>query len=155
MHFLREGQVAEFVQVEDIAGQAQGPLSDLGHLRCSTCSIDISRRSRPSSTSILLRTAQSSTAHSRFVAGVVQANTLHPDFQPAARSADARLAYAALLIGKESIAFNDRSGSASDFLEKLLDFYFKLNARKPKRGARQPKPIGPEQERLAYANVAR
>jgi len=78
-----------------------------------------------------------STAHSRFVSGVVQANTLHPDFQQAARSADARLAYAALMIGKESIAFNDRTGTAGDFLEKLLDFHFKLHARKPKRGRRR------------------
>ncbi len=75
-----------------------------------------------------------STAHSRFVSGVVQANTLHPDFQQAARSADARLAYAALMIGKESIAFNDRTGTAGDFLEKLLEFHFKLHARRPTRG---------------------
>ena len=33
-----------------------------------------------------------STAHSRFVSGVVQANALHPDFQQAARSATERLA---------------------------------------------------------------
>ena len=76
-------------------------------------------------------------AHSRFASGVVQANTLHPDFQQAARSADSRLAYAALMIGKESIAFNDRTGAAGDFLEKLLDFYFKLHLRKPKRGGRR------------------
>src|SRR5207247_1641230 len=82
-----------------------------------------------------------SQAHSRFSAGVVQANTLHPDFQHAARSTDSRLVYAALLIGKESIAFNDRSGVAGDFLEKLLDFYFKLHAQKPKRGRRPPPPV--------------
>jgi hypothetical protein len=51
-----------------------------------------------------------SRAHSRFVAGTVQANTLHPDYQQAARSSEARLIYAALMIGKESIAFNDRFG---------------------------------------------
>jgi hypothetical protein len=79
-----------------------------------------------------------SRAHSRFVSGVVQANTLHPDFQQAVRSSDSRLAYAALMIGKESIAFNDRSGTAGDFLEKLLDFYFKLNARKGPRARRRP-----------------
>ena len=71
-----------------------------------------------------------SRAHSRFVSGVVQANTLHPDYQRAARSTDSRLAYAALLIGKESIAFNDRTGSAGDYLEKLLDFHFRLQTRK-------------------------
>ena len=78
-----------------------------------------------------------SRAHSRFVAGVVQANTLHPDFQRAARASDSRLAYAALMIGKESIAFNDRTGTAGDFLEKLLDFYFKLHARKGYRARRR------------------
>jgi hypothetical protein len=88
-----------------------------------------------------------SRAHSRFVSGVVQANTLHPDFLQAARSGDSRLVYAALMIGKESIAFNDRTGAAADFLEKLLDFYFKLHARKPKR-ARRPRPAGAEQEPL-------
>jgi len=70
-----------------------------------------------------------SSAHSRFVSGAVQANTLHPDYAQAARSSDGRLAYAALMIGKETIAFNDRSGSAGDFLEKLLDFSFKLQNR--------------------------
>jgi hypothetical protein len=75
-----------------------------------------------------------SRAHCRFVAGVVQVNMLHPDYQQAARSIDARLAYAALMIGKESIAWNDRSGSAGDFLEKLLDFYFKLQGRRSKKG---------------------
>ena len=54
------------------------------------------------------------------------------------------------MIGKESIAFNDRTGTAADFLEKLLDFSFKLNARKPRRG-RRAAPTGPEQERLDIA----
>lgn len=81
-----------------------------------------------------------SRAHSRFAAGVVQVNILHPDYQHAARSTDARLAYAALMIGKESIAWNDRSGSAGDFLEKLLDFHFKLQGRRAKRGRRSAAP---------------
>jgi hypothetical protein len=88
-----------------------------------------------------------SRAHSRFASGVVQANTLHPDFLQAARSADSRLVYAALMIGKESIAFNDRTGAAADFLEKLLDFYFKLHARKLKR-ARGRSPAGAGQAPL-------
>ena len=53
-------------------------------------------------------------AHSRFSAGVVEANTLHPDYQRAARAPESRVAYAALLIGKETIAFNDRTGMAGD-----------------------------------------
>jgi hypothetical protein len=97
-----------------------------------------------------------STAHSRFASGVVQANTLNPDFQQAARSTDSRLAYAALMIGKESIAFNDRSGTAGDFLEKLLDFHFKLTARKPKRGRRPAAAeASAEQEPLELAEPRR
>jgi hypothetical protein len=76
-------------------------------------------------------------AHSRFASGVVQVNTLHPDYQQAVRSPEARLAYAALMIGKESIAWNDRSGITGDYLEKLLDFSFKLQGRKGKRGRRR------------------
>ncbi len=88
-----------------------------------------------------------SASHSRFVAGVVQANTLHPDYEQAARSLETRLVYAALMIGKESIAFNDRAGTAGDYLEKLLDFYFKLNARRPKRVRRRGS-APTEQDRL-------
>jgi hypothetical protein len=85
-----------------------------------------------------------SRAHCRLVAGVVQVNTLHPDYRHAARSGEARLAYAALMIGKESIAWNDRSGTAGDFLEKLLDFHFKLHGRKAKRG--RPRRVDPDVE---------
>jgi hypothetical protein len=92
-----------------------------------------------------------STAHSRFVQGVVQVNTLHPDFLAAAKSTDSRLAYAALMIGKESIAFNDRTGTAGDFLEKLLDFYFKLQGRKAKRAGRRRTPQH-EQDRLELSH---
>jgi hypothetical protein len=77
---------------------------------------------------------------------VVQANTLHPDYQQAARRADSRLAYAAVLIGKETIAFNDRSGLAGDFLEKLLDFWFKLQDRTQKRGRRRTEAGTPPDE---------
>jgi hypothetical protein len=52
-----------------------------------------------------------------------QARTLHPDFQEAART-------------------------AGDFLEKLLDFYFTLQGRRPKRRRRRSTPVGPRQERL-------
>ena len=81
-----------------------------------------------------------SRAHSRFVSGVVQANSLHPDYLTAARSTDSRLAYAALLIGKESIGFNDRTGTAGDYLEKLLDFHFRLQTRKRPGLGRRPGP---------------
>ena len=58
------------------------------------------------------------------------------------------------MIGKESIAFNDRTGTAGDFLEKLLDFYFKLHARKSKISKKSTRdngrgaPAGAEQEPL-------
>ena len=53
------------------------------------------------------------------------------------------------MIGKESIAFNDRTGTVGDFLEKLLGFYFKLHARKPKRGRRRATSPSAEQEPLS------
>jgi hypothetical protein len=81
-----------------------------------------------------------SRAHSRFAGGVVQVNTLHPDYQQAAGAAESRLAYAALMIGKESIGWNDRTGLAGDFLEKLLDFHFKLQTRRSKRGRARMRP---------------
>jgi len=67
--------------------------------------------------------------HSRFVKGVVQANILHPDYQQEVALSDSKLAYATLLIGKEAIAYNDKSGHADDELEKLLSFYFTLKER--------------------------
>ena len=82
----------------------------------------------------------------------MQANTLHPDYQHAARSADARLVYAALMIGKESIAFNDRTGTAGDFLEKLLDFYFKLHAQRPARGRRSSSESRTRQDGLGFTD---
>ncbi|MBI3265254.1 MAG: hypothetical protein HYZ58_19165, partial [Acidobacteria bacterium] len=86
-----------------------------------------------------------SRAHSRFASGVVEANTLHPDYVVAARAPESRLAYAALLIGKETIAFNDRTGAVGDFLEKLLDFSFTLQARRPWRG-RRPRESNDEEQ---------
>jgi hypothetical protein len=68
--------------------------------------------------------------HSRYAKGVVQANTLHPDYQQeVSAAADSKLAYATLLIGKEAIAFNDKYGVVDEQLEKLLSFYFTLKRR--------------------------
>jgi hypothetical protein len=68
--------------------------------------------------------------HSRFIGGEIQANELNPDFkQENAGPEEAKLAYAALIIGKETISYNDKSGTSDDYLEKLLGFYFKLKAR--------------------------
>ena len=82
------------------------------------------------------------------VDGVVEANTLHADYARAARATESRVAYAALLIGKETIAFNDRSGAAGDFLEKLLDFHFRLQADRPWRG-RKPRTSNADEEQIA------
>lgn len=57
--------------------------------------------------------------HSRFLSGIVQANELNPDFR---REVD----YGALMIGKEAIAYNDKSGGADYFLEKLLSYIFQV-----------------------------
>ena len=76
--------------------------------------------------------------HSRFDRGVVQANTLHPDYSLEVSSApEGKLAYATLLIGKEAIAFSDRSGIVDEQLERLLSFYFTLKRRLRTNGRRQ------------------
>lgn len=65
--------------------------------------------------------------HSRFVGGEVQANELNPNFVRQMKgSEEERVAYAAMIIGKETIAYNDKSGCADDYLERLLSFHFKL-----------------------------
>lgn len=74
--------------------------------------------------------------HSRFVTGTVEANFLNSDYkrEMAGREED-KLAYAALLIGKETIAYNDKSGKADDLLEKLLAFSFQLKLRVPEHAS--------------------
>lgn len=68
--------------------------------------------------------------HSRFLGGEVQANELNPDFKKEMKGpVEAQLAYAALMIGKETIAYNDKSGTADDYLERLLSFYFRVKER--------------------------
>lgn len=68
--------------------------------------------------------------HSRFVGGEVQANELNPDFRREMSGPDeAKLAYATLMIGKEAIAYNDKSGSGDEHLERLLSFYFRVKER--------------------------
>jgi len=68
--------------------------------------------------------------HSRLVGGEIQANELNPDYQrEMALSDEARLAYTTLIIGKQTIAYNDKSGNADDYLERLLSFYFRVKER--------------------------
>jgi len=68
--------------------------------------------------------------HSRYVSRTVQTNTLNPDYkQEMTGSDETRLAYDTLMIGKETIAYNDKTGAADEYLEKILSFYFRLKNR--------------------------
>ena len=68
--------------------------------------------------------------HSRYVSKTVQANTLNPDYKQLKGSDEkTAIAYSALMIGKETIAYNDKTGAADECLEKILSFNFRLNNR--------------------------
>jgi hypothetical protein len=68
--------------------------------------------------------------HSRFLSGIVQVNESNPDYKrEMTGSEEAKLSYATLMIGKETIAYNDKSKAANDFLEKLLSFTFQVKRR--------------------------
>jgi hypothetical protein len=65
--------------------------------------------------------------HSRYVSRIIQVNTLNSDYkQEWTGSDEAKLAYDTLMIGKETIAYSDKTGAADDYLEKILSFYFRL-----------------------------
>ena len=72
--------------------------------------------------------------HSRYVSRVVEINDLNEDYRREVLmgSENAALAYAALMIGKETIGFNDKSGMADEHLEKMLAFFFRLRHRMEK-----------------------
>lgn len=68
--------------------------------------------------------------HSRYISRIIQINTLNSDYKREMIGPDeAKLAYATLMIGKETIAYNDKSGAADDYLEKILSFYFRLKGK--------------------------
>lgn len=70
--------------------------------------------------------------HSRYISKKIQINELNRDYireVKMAKSEQVNLAYATLMIGKETIAYNDKSGNADDYLEKILSFYFELKNR--------------------------
>lgn len=68
--------------------------------------------------------------HSRYVSRIVQINTLNYDYKREMKGTnEAKLVYAALMIGKETLAFNDKSGVADEYLEKILTFNFMLKNR--------------------------
>lgn len=63
--------------------------------------------------------------HCRFLSGKVQVNKLNQDFQrEMAGTEPEKLAYATLMIGKETIAYDDVSKASNEHLEKLLTFLF-------------------------------
>lgn len=65
--------------------------------------------------------------HSRFLSGIVQVNKLNPDYKrEMAGSEETKLSYATLMIGKETIAYNDKSKASDDFLERILSFMFQV-----------------------------
>ncbi len=64
--------------------------------------------------------------HSRYIARTIQTNELNADYKDAQVSEQTKLAYAVLMIGKETIAFNDKSEMVDEYLEKLLSFHFRL-----------------------------
>jgi len=66
--------------------------------------------------------------HSRYISKKIQINELNKDYIAVKRenSEQLELLYATLLIGKEIIAYGDKSGVVDDYLEKLLSYYFEL-----------------------------
>ncbi|MEK7281302.1 MAG: hypothetical protein AAB037_02985, partial [Chloroflexota bacterium] len=65
--------------------------------------------------------------HSRFMAGTVQVNTHNEDFKREQLGTEQeRLAYGALMIGKETIVYNDLSWASNDFLEKMVSYLFQV-----------------------------
>jgi len=69
--------------------------------------------------------------HSRYISRIIQINTLNADYKREMMGTDEtkKLAYATLMIGKETIAYNDKSGVVDDYLEKMLSFYFRLKSK--------------------------
>jgi len=68
--------------------------------------------------------------HSQYISRIIQINTLNSDYKREMIGPDeAKLVYATLMIGKETIAYNDKSGVVDDYLEKILSFYFRLKSK--------------------------
>jgi len=86
---------------------------------------------------------EGSSRHSRFVSRIIQINTLNPDYKrEMIGTSEAKLAYAALMIGKETLTYNDKGGVADEYLEKMLTFYFRLKNRlikTPERISKRPR----------------
>ncbi len=69
--------------------------------------------------------------HSEFISGVVRINKLHPDYRQEMKGTDSeRLAYITMLIGKETIGFNDQSGLSEEALERLVTYVYRMKRSK-------------------------
>ncbi|MDO8491580.1 MAG: ATP-binding protein [Dehalococcoidia bacterium] len=60
--------------------------------------------------------------HSRFNGETIEINAAHPDYQAAMENPARRLEYLAMVIGKEAMLYNDKSGESETFLDKLISF---------------------------------
>lgn len=81
-----------------------------------------------------------SSKHSRFLSGIVQVNTLNQDYKREMIGPEQqKLTYATLMIGKEAIAYNDKSGATDYFLEKLLSYAFQVKVKTAKGSAKGKK----------------
>jgi hypothetical protein len=70
--------------------------------------------------------------HSRYVSRKIQINELNKDYLQEvkmAKSEKTKLAYATLMIGKETISYQEKGGYVDDYLEKILSFHFELTNR--------------------------
>jgi len=66
--------------------------------------------------------------HSRFVSGIVLVNKLNPDYMREMRGAPKdKLAYSTLMIGKETLTYNNKE--ADRVLEKLLSYLFQVKSK--------------------------
>jgi len=65
--------------------------------------------------------------HSEFVSGTVRVNNLNPDFKRSEEGSEQQqLAYATLMVGKETIVHTAKSEATDHFLEKFLSYMFQV-----------------------------
>ena len=79
--------------------------------------------------------------HSEFVSGTVRVNDLNPDYirEVEKGSEKQNLAYIALMIGKEAIAYTAESEATNHFLERMLSYMFQVQLKTRKGLARGKK----------------
>jgi hypothetical protein len=66
--------------------------------------------------------------HSRYIARLIQINTLNPDYKQL-KGSNEKTAYGALMIGKETMVNDAKSETVDYYLEKILSFHFALTNR--------------------------